>query len=186
MMRTRISSRLLRFEIAVMDICLVVAVAQNRVIGREGGLPWKLPSDLRHFRRITLGHPIVMGRRTHESIGRPLPGRENIVITRDPDYAATGVTVVVGIDDALAVATNAARGGRIMVIGGGQIYAATLSLATEIVMTKVHACVDGDTWFPELDMSLWLEVSREDCPPERHGEPAFSFVTLKKRTGTTA
>lgn len=164
------------------DICLVVAMSENGVIGRDGGLPWHLSSDLKFFKRVTMGHPVVMGRKTYESIGRPLPGRENIVITRDLDYAAQGVIVAGGIDDALAAAASAPGGERIMIIGGGQIYAASMALATHIILTEVHARVDGDTRFPEIDPAVWRETSREDRPPEQEGEPSLSFVILE-RTG---
>ncbi len=162
------------------DICLVVAMADNRVIGRDGGLPWHLSSDLKYFKQVTMGHPVVMGRKTYESIGRPLPGRRNIVITRDLDYAAEGVIVAGGLDDALAAAAGSEGGERIMVIGGGQIYAAALRLATHIILTEVHTEIDGDTVFPELSPAEWREISRDDRPPEQQGEPSLSFVILER------
>lgn len=163
------------------DICLVVARSDNGIIGRDGGLPWHLSSDLKYFKQVTMGHPVVMGRRTYESIGRPLPGRANIVITRDLDYAAEGVIVTCGLDDALAVAADSDGGERIMVIGGGQIYRAALSHATHVIVTEVHATIDGDTSFPDLDAAEWVETSRDDREPEQEGEPALSFVILERR-----
>jgi len=162
------------------DVCLVVARSDNGVIGRDGGLPWHLSSDLKFFKQVTMGHPVVMGRRTYESIGRPLPGRENIVITRDLDYAADGIIVTGGLDDALAVAAKAPGGERIMVIGGGQIYQASMAQATHIILTEVHTSIDGDTMFPAIDPSNWVETSREDREPEQEGEPALSFVILER------
>lgn len=163
------------------DICLVVARSDNGVIGRDGGLPWHLSSDLKYFKQVTMGHPVVMGRRTYESIGRPLPGRENIVITRDLDYAAEGIIVTCGLDDALAVAQDAPGGERVMVIGGGQIYAAAMARATHIILTEVHATIDGDTVFPAIDPATWVETARDDRPLEQEGEPALSFVILERR-----
>ncbi|MEQ8666444.1 MAG: dihydrofolate reductase [Rhodospirillales bacterium] len=166
------------------DICLVVAMSDNRVIGRDGGLPWHLPSDLKFFRQVTMGHPVIMGRKTFESIGRPLPGRENIVVTRDPGYARDGIVVSPGLEDALALAAGAPGGERIMVIGGGQIYAAAMARATHIILTEVHMTVDGDTTFPEMPASQWREVSRDDRDPEQEGDPGLSFVILE-RIGAT-
>jgi dihydrofolate reductase len=153
-------------------VVLVAAVADHGVIGRDGDIPWRIPEDMRHFREVTTGHTVVMGRVTYESIGRPLPNRENIVITRDPDWSAEGVTVVGSIEEALAVAENLP--GDVMVIGGAQIYEATMGLADVQVITEVHQTPEGDTFYPEYDRSEWVETRRE--PHEGH-----DFVWLERR-----
>jgi dihydrofolate reductase len=157
---------------------LVVAAARNGVIGRDNGLPWRLPADLAHFKRVTLGHPILMGRRTWDSIGRPLPGRQNIVLTRDPAFRAAGATVV----HSLAAARAAAAGAdRLMVIGGAQLYRECLGAADVLHLTEVDADVDGDARFPAWRRDDWQEVWREAHPAdERHAYP-YSFVTLTRR-----
>lgn len=157
-----------------MIVTLVVARADNGVIGRDNALPWRLPADLRHFKRLTLGKPVIMGRRTFESIGKPLPGRENIVLTRDTGWQAAGVTVAAGLDTALA---NDAP--EVSVIGGAQVYAVALPLADRIYLTEVHATPDGDTVLPPFGPE-WQEVAREDHAAEGD-QPAYSFVTLERR-----
>lgn len=144
-------------------LTLVVAYARNRAIGRDNALPWRLPGDLAHFKRTTLGAPIVMGRKTWESLGRPLPGRHNIVISRDAAYAATGADVVGSIDAALALAGDVPE---VFVIGGAQIYAQALDRADRIVATEVQAEVQGDAFFPPLPAEGWREVSRATQPAE--------------------
>lgn len=156
-------------------ISLVVAVARNGVIGRDADLPWRLPDDLRHFKAITLGKPVVMGRRTFESIGRPLPGRENRVVSRRPGFELPGCRSFARLEDALAGPEP-----EVMVIGGGQIYAAALPLAQRLYLTEVDAEVEGDTRFPELDAGAWREVSREEhAADERHAH-AFRFRLLER------
>jgi len=157
------------------QLILVVAYASNRVIGRDNALPWRLRGDLAHFKRTTLGHPIVMGRKAWESLGRPLPGRQNIVITRDPAYAAEGATVVHTLEDALAAAGDAAQ---VFVIGGAQIYAAALDRADMLIATEVHADVPGDAWFPPLPAGQWRESMREPQPPE--DGLGYDFVTYDR------
>ncbi len=153
-----------------MRISLIVAAAANNVIGADGGLPWHLPNDFKYFKRVTMGKPIVMGRRTWESIGRPLPGRQNIVLTRDGGFDAPGATVVTSADDALAAAGDAAE---LMIIGGGQVYTLYLGIAARIYLTRVATSVAGDTVFPELDGSEWRLVSTErHAADERH---AFGY-----------
>ncbi len=154
---------------------IVVAMADNRTIGRDGGLPWHLPGDLRRFRELTMGHPLVMGRRTHESIGRVLPGRLNIVISRDPACAAPGCVVVPGFDEALHAAGAVPE---VMVVGGAVVYAAALPACRRLFVTEVHAPVDGDTFFPEFDPRLWRETARE--PPTRDGDYEYSYVTFER------
>lgn len=165
-----------------MEIALVVAMADNGVIGRGGDLPWRLPEDLKYFRAVTMGKPIVMGRRTYESIGRPLPGRANIVVTRNPAFEAEGVDVVATLDEALLVAERRAGEagvGEIMIIGGAEIYRAVLPRADRIYLTEVHDAVEGDTVFPAFDRDAWREASREDRTAE--GGIAISFVVLERK-----
>jgi dihydrofolate reductase len=157
-------------------ISLIVAVAENGVIGRDGDLPWRIPADLKFFKDTTTGHPIVMGRKTHQSIGRALPGRTNIVVTRDPEFSGDDIAVVGDLDSALAAAGEADE---VMVIGGAQIYAMALPRAKRIYLTEVHITADGDTRFPELDRGIWSETARVDHPAE-DDIPAFSFVTLER------
>jgi dihydrofolate reductase len=161
-------------------ISLIVAVSANRVIGADGGLPWRLPEDLRRFRQITMGKPIVMGRRTFESIGRPLPGRRNIVLTRSADFHADGFEVVATIDAALECAGDAEE---LMVIGGGDVYAQFLPRADRVYRTRVRAEVSGDTFFPELDMRQWRVVDSEAYPAAEDGEYAFTIETLDRIRG---
>ncbi|MBS0373178.1 MAG: dihydrofolate reductase [Proteobacteria bacterium] len=156
----------------------VVAVARNGVIGLGNGLPWRLPADLAHFKRITLGHPVLMGRRTWQSIGRPLPGRRNLVLTRDREFRADGADVVHSLPEALAAVP---AGERLMVIGGGELYRETLAAAEVLHLTEVHADPEGDAHFPDWRREDWQEISREAHPAdERHTYP-YSFVTLTRR-----
>lgn len=159
-----------------MMLSLIVAVAENGVIGNAGDLPWRIPADLKFFKATTMGKPIIMGRKTWDSIGRALPGRTNIVITRDPNFAAPDAVVVDSLDAALA-ATGVA--GEVMIIGGAQIYAMAMTRAARIYLTEVQIAPDGDVFFSDLDRDDWLEVARLDH--EADGEvPAFSFVTLER------
>lgn len=161
-----------------MKISLVVAMAENRVIGSNNALPWRLSPDLKRFRRITMGHPIVMGRKTYESIGRPLDGRKNIVITRNPDFRPEGVTVAGSIDEALASAND----DEIMIIGGADIYEQTLPRADRIHLTLIHERFGGDVYFPEIDSDEWKETDREDVEPGADAAFGYSFVTLERVT----
>jgi dihydrofolate reductase len=143
---------------------LIVAVGQNGVIGRDGGLPWRMPSDLKTFRRLTMGKPIVMGRKTFQSIGRPLDGRDNIVVTRDPAFAVEGVSVFNDLTEALVLARSLARtngSDEVMVIGGSDIFQATLPLVQRVYWTQVKGEPAGDVFFPALDPAHWREVSSE-------------------------
>lgn len=156
-------------------VSIIVATDDRGGIGRDGRLPWRLPEDLQRFKRITMGKPVVMGRRTRESIGRPLPGRHNIVISRQPGLAAPGATVAVSLEDALRAAGDVPE---VCVIGGAEIYRLALPLAQEIHLTRVHALVAADTFFPAIDPAEWEEIGREDHPAdERHAYP-YSFVKL--------
>lgn len=158
-------------------ISIIAAIAENGVIGANGRLPWHLPMDLRHFREITMGKPLLMGRRTHESIGRPLPGRHNIVLSRDGGYRAAGCTVVNSLGAAFEAA---APTDEIMVMGGAHLYALLLPCAQRMYLTEVHASVEGDTFFPAFDRSVWQETGRTDFDAdERHAYP-YSFVVLER------
>ncbi|HET6629705.1 MAG TPA: dihydrofolate reductase [Woeseiaceae bacterium] len=151
-------------------LTIVVAASANDVIGRQGGLPWHLPEDLRRFRQLTWGKPLLMGRRTYEAIGRPLPGRRNIVISRQPGLEIDGCEVVATIDEALELVADAPE---VMVVGGGEIYRALLPRVDRIEMTRVHMEVEGDTYFPELKAEEWRVVSREN-------HSGFAFETLER------
>ena len=161
-----------------MTISLVVAASKNNVIGRDGALPWHLPDDLRHFKRLTTGKPVIMGRRTFESIGRPLPNRHNLVMTRDADYVAEGCDVVTSVSEALDAAAGA---GEVMVIGGGQVYRDFLPRADRIYLTRVQADVDGDTHFPEIGEAEWLLVSTEHHAADDRHDYAFDLMVFERR-----
>ena len=162
-----------------MTVSLIVAMSANRVIGREGGIPWHISDDMKHFKETTMGKPMVMGRKTWESLGRPLPGRAHIVVSAQPDYVAEGATVVSSVSEGLRLAeTMAAATGsdEVMVIGGAQIYREALPHADRIYLTEVHADVEGDTLMPQWNGTLWHETGRE----ERDGDPAFAFTVLER------
>jgi dihydrofolate reductase len=159
-------------------ITLIVAVADSGVIGRDNALPWHLPDDLKRFKRLTLGKPIVMGRKTFESIGKPLPGRQNIVLTREANYQRDGIVVVHGVDDALRAAVGQAE---ITVIGGAELFNLFLPLASRVHLTRVHADIAGDVKWPALDQRQWqvVESERHDAD-ERHAH-AMTFEVWEKR-----
>ena len=162
----------------MVDVTLIAAVADNRVIGDSGrGLPWSLPADLAHFKRRTLGHSMVMGRRTWDSIGRPLPGRRSIVVTRDAGWSADGAERAGDLAAALAACPGEAE---VFVIGGGEIFALALPGATRLALTFVHMEAEGDVLFPELDWSRWRETWRE-AHPAVAGRPAFTFADYVRR-----
>jgi dihydrofolate reductase len=152
-------------------IAILAAVAANGVIGRDGGLPWHLPEDLRLFKQRTYGHALVMGRRTYESIGRPLPGRTTVVVTRRPDWSADGVLVAHDIAAALALAGSAAD--EVYVVGGAEVFADTLPIADVLLVTWVDGEFEGDTWFPPVDWSQWREI-------ERTGGDGFTLVEYRR------
>jgi dihydrofolate reductase len=159
-------------------LTLVAAVARNGVIGRDNTVPWRIPEDMEHFRAVTMGHPVVMGRRTWESLPdrfRPLPGRRNVVVTRNPDWSAKGAERAASLDDALRLLEDEPR---VSVIGGGELYAAALPLADELLLTEVDSEVDGDTYF-RFDPSDFAEDSRE--PHVSANGTAFAFVTYVRR-----
>lgn len=166
-----------------MTLCLIVAVAENGVIGRDNDLPWRLPGDLKRFKSVTMGKPLIMGRKTYDSIGRPLPGRANIVLTRDADFAADGVVVVHDPDAAIeAAARDAARTGadEIMVIGGAGIYDIFLDRASRVYLTEVHDSPPGDTRFPPLDPATWVKTARERHTATDEDSSDYSFVVLDR------
>ncbi len=167
-----------------MKIVLVAAVGANGVIGRAGGMPWRLKSDLAHFKRLTLDKPVIMGRKTFVSIGRPLPKRTNIVITRDANFAAPGVLTAPNFEAALALAREDAdrRGGdEIMVIGGSEVFAAAMPLAARLEITHVHSDTQGDVTFPPIDPALWREAERSEHPAGPDDEAAFDVTAYVRR-----
>jgi len=165
------------------ELSIVCALAQNRVIGRDNKLPWHLPADLAYFKRLTLGHPIIMGRKTFESIGRPLPQRINIVITTQSDWNAAGVTVVNSLEEALVEAQRAAlvMGVReVMLIGGATLYEQALPLAHRLYLTEVQAGVEGDAFFPEWNRLQWFEKSRQACSADQANPFDYVFAIYER------
>ena len=165
------------------SLVLIAAVADNGVIGCDNRLPWRLPSDLRHFRGVTMGKPVVMGRKTFQSLFKPLAGRTTIVVTRARDFTAPGIIVAHDLEAALAAARgDALRRGAdaIMVAGGGDIYAQAMPYADRLLITRVHARPPGDATFPAVDAGTWREVAREDHMAERPDAPAFSRIAYER------
>ncbi len=165
-------------------ISIVVAVAANGVIGRDGDLPWRLSTDLKRFKALTIGKPVIMGRKTWASLNRPLPGRANIVITRNTDFVAEGADVVPSLDAAIAVANREAQAAgvdEICVIGGGEIYRQSIGMADILHVTEVQAEVGGDTRFPDIDAQVFEKVFEEDLPQGEKDSHAMHFVTWKRR-----
>jgi len=167
-----------------MKIVLVAAVGENLVIGRDGQLPWRLKSDLQHFKKVTLNRPVVMGRKTHESIGKLLPGRTNIVLSRDLTLVAQGAVLATSLDAALSFArADAAKHGvdEIMVIGGSDIFNATMPMADRLEITHVHAAPEGDAVFPPIDPEVWQEVRREEHYAGPDDDANFTLATYVRR-----
>lgn len=160
-----------------MRISLIVAAAINDVIGRDGGLPWRLSDDLKRFKRLTMGKPVIMGRITHESIGKPLPDRRNIVISSRGGLEIAGCEVVAGPAEALAIAAGAEE---VMVIGGGKVYEQMLPQADRIYMTRVNISTDGDVYFPKISNEEWQVVDQQDFPADESTAFGFSFLTLDR------
>ena len=156
---------------------LIAALASNRVIGIQNRLPWRLPEDLAHFKALTLGHPVVMGRKTFESLGRPLPGRRNLVVTRTPDWRADGAETAASLEAAFALCNDAAE---VFVIGGAEIYRQALPLVDRLFLTEVQLEPAGDAWFPEFDPGLFREASRETHRGEKGDALEFAFVVYEK------
>jgi dihydrofolate reductase len=164
-------------------LVLIAAVADNGVIGRGGALPWRLKSDLRHFRAVTMGKPVVMGRKTYLSIGKPLAGRTNIMVSRNPEFAAPGIVVAASIEAALAVARGDAlrrAADAIAVIGGADLYLHTIASADRLVITQVHLRPAGDTMFPIIDESLWKEVERREHDPGPGDAAGFTLLVYER------
>ena len=156
-----------------MKLSLIVAMATNRTIGINNQMPWHLSADLKKFKKITMGQPIIMGRKTFESIGRPLPGRKNIIISRDPQYQQQGCLVFNDLDSALK---NCAESDEVFVIGGATLYEATIERADRLYITKIQQAFDGDTWFPEIDPKQWRVVTREDIVNDNSVDFNYSFI----------
>ena len=156
-----------------MSLSLIVAVAENGVIGRDNALPWHIPEDLRYFKQMTSGKTVIMGRKTFQSIGRPLPNRVNIVVTRDPAFGAEGVTIARSLDDALSKAGD----GEAMVIGGSSLFLEALPRADRFYLTEIHRAYEGDVHFPAWDRTQWREADRQ----KKAGDPDISFVTFERR-----
>ena len=166
-----------------MDIVLVAAVAENGVIGRGNGLPWRLKSDMRHFRALTMGKPVIVGRKTFLAIGKPLPGRTNIVVSRDAAFAAPGMLVAPGLGAALAAARGDAlrrRTDEIIVAGGGDIYTQAMPLAARLCITYIHRAAEGDAYFPPIDRRIWREIARDEQQAATGDDAAFAFVTYER------
>lgn len=167
-----------------LPLVLVVAVAENGVIGRDQQLPWRIPGDMKHFKAVTMGKPMVMGRKNYDSIGRPLPGRTSIVLTRNTNWRAEGVLVAHSLDEALKLANEDARktgAKEIAVIGGTALFEETLPIAAKIELTEVHAKPEGDVYFPKYDRSAFRETRREGPMQSEKDDYAFSVVTLERK-----
>ena len=165
-----------------MRLALIVAMTPAGVIGRAGSLPWHLPSELQFFKRTTMGKPIIMGRKTYESIGRPLPGRTNIIISRNPAFQADGCQVFTSLEAALDAARKLTPESEAMLIGGAELYQQALPLANRIYLTLVEAELEGDTYFPKLDSSEWREVQRESFPADERHAYAHTRIFLERRS----
>ncbi len=159
---------------------IIAALSENRVIGRNGTLPWRMPADLAHFKRLSMGHPILMGRKNHEDIGRPLPGRSNIILTRQEGFQAQSCIVVHHLNEVESVVPDDSE---IMVIGGAEIYAKLMPRANRIYFTIIHANIDGDTFFPEFNQAEWEETGRQDHLADKKNPYPYSFVTLERKKG---
>lgn len=159
---------------------IIAAVAANRIIGKDNDLVWRLPADLRHFKNTTTGHYIIMGRKSFESIGKPLPNRTSIIITRNQDYKQEGVFVAHSLESALAKAENDNQD-KVFILGGGQIYKEAMSICDYMYITEVHESFEGDTFFPEIDHSIWEEVHREDFTADEKNKYNYSFVEYTRK-----
>ncbi|EKP0299268.1 type 3 dihydrofolate reductase [Aeromonas veronii] len=163
-----------------MKISMIAAMAHDRVIGKDNQMPWHLPADLAHFKRVTLGKPVLMGRKTFESIGRPLPGRRNLVISRNPDYQAEGIEVVGSVEAALALLAGSSVE-ELMVIGGGHLYAEMLPSADCLYLTQIDLAVEGDTRFPAFDDGQWQRIACESHPADEKNPHPYSFEIWQRR-----
>ncbi len=166
-----------------LPLCLIVAATRNQVIGKDNAMPWHLPGDLRYFKARTLGKPVIMGRRTWDSLGRPLPGRLNIVVSRQPDLQLAGAEVCACLEDALVRAQQWAQQqgvDEVMLIGGGQLYHQALSQASRVYLTRIELELDGDTWFPQLPFDEWQRMDAQPQPAE-DDKPAYTFEVWERR-----
>lgn len=163
-----------------MTLSIITAVSQNNIIGGQNTLLWNLPADMKHFKDMTTGHTIVMGRKTFESIGRPLPNRRNIVVTKNVDYKAEGAEIYHSIDKALENLKNLDE--EIFIIGGGEIYRQTFNIADKLYVTKIDQDFEGDTSFPDIDESMWKKISEENHEPDEKNNLSFSFIAYNKKT----
>lgn len=162
-----------------MKISMIAAMAHDRVIGKDNQMPWHLPADLAHFKRVTLGKPVLMGRKTFESIGRPLPGRRNLVISRNPGYQAEGIEVVGSVEAARALLASSAVE-ELMVIGGGHLYAEMLPSADRLYLTQIDLVVEGDTRFPAFDYGQWQRIACDSHPADEKNPHPYSFETWQR------
>ena len=162
----------------LMMVSIIVATDRNRLIGQNNELPWHLPADLKHFKAITMGKPMIMGRKTHESIGKPLPGRRNIVITRDRNFHAPGCIVTHSVEEALEAAASAEE---VMVIGGAQLYEEILPKTDRIYLTRLDHEFEGDSWFPDWQHAQWKETERQDFAPDEKNRYRYSFLILDRQ-----
>ncbi|WP_343535292.1 dihydrofolate reductase [Pedobacter sp.] len=160
------------------QISIVVAISENNAIGKDNQLLWHLPADLKHFKNITTGHTIIMGRKTYDSIGKPLPNRRNIIITRQNGLSIEGVEVVNSLDEALALCKTEAE---VFVIGGAEIYKQAIAVSHRIYLTRVHQEFEADAFFPELDNEIWKEIEKVDHLPDEKNKFAYTFSTLERR-----
>lgn len=160
-------------------LSIIVAIAENNVIGKDNDLIWKLPRDMKHFKETTTGHYIIMGRKTFESNGRPLPNRTNVIITRDKNFKAEGCVIVHSLEDALLKAKDDSE---VFIIGGGVIYKLAMPLVDRIYLTKIHHTFEGDTFFPEINMNEWNEIDRRDFEPDEKNKYPFTIFILDRKT----
>lgn len=161
-----------------MTISIIVALAKNRVIGKNNNLPWHIPQDLAHFNKLTMGKPVIMGQKTFESIGKPLSGRKNIILTKDNNFQPAGCISVHSIGDALTVADEAAE---VMIAGGASVYSQFLPLADRMYLTLIDADIEGDAYFPEFDWSDWREVEKTENLPDKNNPYKYAFLTLQRK-----
>ena len=158
-------------------VSLISAMDSNRLIGKDSTLPWHMPADLAFFKRTTMGKPIIMGRKTYESIGKPLPGRVNIIVTRNAALSFPGCDIASSIDSAIALARDSEE---VMIIGGASLFQQTIGSANQIYLTLIHHSFSGDTWFPRIDTNQWRQISREDFPADSNNYYSYSFITYTR------
>lgn len=161
-----------------MIVSIITAMDKNRLIGKDNGLPWKIPADLQFFKKVTMSKPIIMGRKTFESIGRPLPGRQNIIITRDNQFTAEGCDIAYSTEEAMTLAGDAEE---VMIIGGANIYQQFLQQCDRLYLTRVNGEFTGDAWFPEIDESQWQEIEKEDHKADEKNEADYSFIVMQRK-----